>query len=110
MHHCIPIVYTVEFQKRGFPHANIVLWLADLDNILTPEDIDEIMCAKIPDKETDSIGYTAVSQLMIHGPSGNANPKCPCMIRGKSSKYFPTLSKTKTLWMQMDTLCIEEGI
>lgn len=25
----LPVVYTVEFQKRGLPHSHIVLWLAD---------------------------------------------------------------------------------
>ena len=82
-------VYTVEFQKRGLPHAHIVLWLADEDKLKTPEDIDEVICAEIPDEETDTIGYRAVSQLMMHGPCGEANPKCPCMFRGRCGKHFP---------------------
>ncbi|KAI9090338.1 hypothetical protein K1719_028673 [Acacia pycnantha] len=29
-------VYTIEFQKRGLPHAHIILWLADSDKPKDP--------------------------------------------------------------------------
>lgn len=60
------VVYTVEFQKYGLPHAHIVLWLVDGDKLLTSKDIDDVICAEIPDKEFDLMGYTVVSQLMMH--------------------------------------------
>ncbi|KAK1401461.1 hypothetical protein POM88_001066 [Heracleum sosnowskyi] len=69
------VVYTIEFQKRGLPHAHIVLWLADGDILLTPTDIDNVICAEIPNKDTDIVGYNAVSQYMMHGPCGEANPR-----------------------------------
>ncbi|KAK1350657.1 hypothetical protein POM88_054624 [Heracleum sosnowskyi] len=73
------VVYTIEFQKRGLPHAHIVLWMAEGDKLLSTEDIDTIISAELPDKETDAVGYEAVSQFMMHGPCGEANPRCPCM-------------------------------
>ena len=42
-------VYTIEFQKRGLPHAHILLILCDT---ATPRDIvvyDRILCAELPD-------------------------------------------------------------
>lgn len=79
----------MEFQKRGLPHAHIVLWLANADKLLTPEDIDNVISAEIPDKLADPEGYKAVSQLMMHGPCGVANPKCPCMSNGLCTKHYP---------------------
>ncbi|XP_074362378.1 uncharacterized protein LOC141702627 [Apium graveolens] len=91
------LVYTVEFQKRGLPHAHIVLWLAVADKLLTPEDIDNVISAEIPDKEADPKGYKAVSQLMMHGPCGPANPKCPCMSNGRCTKLYPKSFSEKTV-------------
>lgn len=89
-------MYTVEFQKRGLPYAHIVLWLADADKPKTPEDIDGVICAEVPDQETDNVGYRAVSQFMMHGPCGEANPKCPCMVKGRCTKYYPRAFNEKT--------------
>lgn len=89
------VVYTIEFQKRGLPHAHIVLWLAGGDKLLTPEDIDKVVCAEIRDKDTDIIGFNAVSQFMMHGPCGEANPRCPCMHNNMCTKFYPkTFSNT----------------
>ena len=82
-------VYTIEFQKRGLPHAHIVLWLADGDKLLSSDEIDLVISAEIPDKEVDPIGYEVVAQLMMHGLCGEANPSCPCMFNGKCMKYYP---------------------
>lgn len=70
--------------------------MADADKPKTPEDNNEVICAEIPDQETDSVGYRAVSQFMMHGPCGAANPKCPCMVKGKCTKYYPRAFNEKT--------------
>ncbi|XP_074356465.1 uncharacterized protein LOC141696184 [Apium graveolens] len=85
----LAVVYTVEFQKWGLPQAHIVLWLGAADKLLTPEDIDNVISVEIADKKADPIGYKAVSQLMMHGPCGPANPKCPCMSNGRCTKLYP---------------------
>lgn len=92
----LPVVYTVEFQKRGLPHAHILLWFAEGNKLISPEDIDEIISAEIPDEQVDPVGYKAVSQFMVHGPCGAANPRCPCMSKGRCTKYYPKTFRDKT--------------
>ena len=41
-------IYCVEWQKRGLPHAHILLFLAPEDKMVTPEDYDSVVCAEIP--------------------------------------------------------------
>ncbi|XP_072090419.1 uncharacterized protein [Arachis hypogaea] len=62
------VVYTIEFQKRGLPHAHILLFLHKDDKFPTAEDIDKIISAEIPDKELDPEYFEAVEKHMIHGP------------------------------------------
>ncbi|OMO85773.1 DNA helicase PIF1, ATP-dependent [Corchorus olitorius] len=79
----------VEFQKRGLPHAHILLWLQPSAKFKTPADIDRFVSAELPHQTRDPVGYDAVTSLMIHGPCGPANPRAPCMESGKCDKYFP---------------------
>ena len=81
--------YVTEFQKRGLPHAHILLTLADEDKIRSARDADATVCAEIPDKNVDPELYDIVTNHMMHGPCGDYNPNAPCMRDGKCSKGFP---------------------
>ncbi|XP_019086315.1 PREDICTED: uncharacterized protein LOC104720511 [Camelina sativa] len=70
----IAVVYTIEFQKRGLPHAHILVWLRDDMRNPTNTDIDKIISAEIPDENNDPEGYQLVEQFMTHGPCGKDNP------------------------------------
>ncbi|XP_021971962.1 uncharacterized protein LOC110867133 [Helianthus annuus] len=83
------VVYTVEFQKRGLPHAHICLFMNVDHKLPTVDHIDPFISAEIPDKNQDPELYSLVSDYMIHGPCGNANLKCPCMVDKRCSKNFP---------------------
>ncbi|CAH1443866.1 unnamed protein product [Lactuca virosa] len=83
------VVYTVEFQKRGLPHAHICLFMHSDYKLPTVEHIDRVISAEIPNKDDDPELYSLVSEFMMHGPCGSDNPKCPCMSENKCSKNFP---------------------
>ncbi|XP_031095112.1 uncharacterized protein LOC115999399 [Ipomoea triloba] len=83
------LIYTIEFQKRGLPHAHIVIFLGSTAIISSPELMDSLISAEIPDKENDPEYHQAVEDFMIHGPCGVAKKNSPCMVNGKCSKHFP---------------------
>ncbi|XP_076910528.1 uncharacterized protein LOC143568203 [Bidens hawaiensis] len=56
--------------------------------IHNPKDVDKFISAEIPNKDSDPDLYKLVSDHMIHGPCGDANPKCTCMVNKRCSKIF----------------------
>ena len=79
--HC----YTIEFQKRGLPHAHMLFILADEEDARV-ENIDRLIAAEIPDRNTQKELYGTVTRCMIHGP---CKPDDTCMRDGKCTKGFP---------------------
>ena len=87
--HVTAYVYTIEFQKRGLPHAHMVLFLADPDKPRTTEDVDRLVSAEIPDPQLQPEFHNTVKKHMIHGPCGQLDPQCVCMQNGECKKKFP---------------------
>ncbi|XP_019149843.1 PREDICTED: uncharacterized protein LOC109146643 [Ipomoea nil] len=83
------VIYTIEFQKKGLPHAHILIFLSKSNSYPNPKDIDMIISAEIPSQLCDPEYYKAVEEFMIHGPCGAARKNSPCMINGICSKFFP---------------------
>ncbi|CAH9106093.1 unnamed protein product, partial [Cuscuta epithymum] len=83
------VVYTIEFQKRGLPHAHILLFMGNADKFTAPADIDRIISAEIPDESSDPDYFNAVKMHMMHGPCGRDAKNAPCMVQSKCSKHFP---------------------
>ncbi|GFW40605.1 helitron_like_N domain-containing protein [Trichonephila clavipes] len=79
-------MYSIEWQKRGLPHAHILVWLI---NKITPDQIDQIISAEIPDKHIDPNLFDVVTKNMIHGPCGAFNNNSSCMSDGKFTKRYP---------------------
>ncbi|CAF1919182.1 unnamed protein product [Rotaria magnacalcarata] len=43
-------MYSIEWQKRGLPHAHILIWLKDK---IKPDEIDSVISAALPDRQQD---------------------------------------------------------
>ncbi|UYV64563.1 hypothetical protein LAZ67_3001189, partial [Cordylochernes scorpioides] len=69
------MVHVIEFQKRGLPHAHILIILAAEAKYNTEADIDRIVSAEIPDKEKFPVLFGIVTKHMIHGPCVYVNSK-----------------------------------
>nr|XP_028952599.1 uncharacterized protein LOC103405083 [Malus domestica] len=50
-----PDVCTIEFQKRRLPHAHILIWLKKPYKCYSADDIDSIISAEIPNKNSDPL-------------------------------------------------------
>ncbi|XP_028966748.1 uncharacterized protein LOC114828104, partial [Galendromus occidentalis] len=88
-------MYSIEWQKRGLPHAHILIWLI---SEITPDKIDQVISAEIPDKHTDPELFEVVIKNMVHGPCGVFNTKSPRMKDGFCTKRYPRelLAETMT--------------
>ena len=75
--------------KRGLPHAHILLTSAADNKLVTPYDIDDIICDEIPDPNTEPEAYETAIRCMMPGPCRYLDPKCVSMINGKYSKNQP---------------------
>lgn len=97
---------TVEFQKRGLPHIHIVLIMEDGYKPLTPEIVDTIVSAEIPDRDENPELYRIITSNNIHGPCGNVNRNSQCMVgegsERKCSKNFPKKLVENTVLSQQN--------
>jgi hypothetical protein len=89
-------MHVVEFQKRGLPHAHILIILHPEDKPKTVEDIDSIVSAEIPNPVDQPHLYSIVTKCMLHGPCGSMKPNASCMKNGKCSKHYPRPFATTT--------------
>ena len=69
-------LYSIEWQKCGLPHCHLLLWLIPEQKI-TPDTIDDVICAEIPDPTVDPELHQIVTCNMVHGPCGSINPDSP---------------------------------
>ncbi|MGD0510892.1 MAG: flagellar filament capping protein FliD, partial [Candidatus Micrarchaeaceae archaeon] len=79
-------MYSIEWQKRGLPHAHILIWLVDK---IRSNQIDSCISAELPDVNADPALFQVVSKHMLHGPCGNLNRNSPCMRDGVCTKRYP---------------------
>lgn len=82
-------IHVIEFQKRGLPHAHILLIMREEDKPRTTEDYDKAVCAELPDPTTHPRLWKVVTETMMHGPCGTANPTAGCMKDGKCRFGYP---------------------
>lgn len=94
-------MYTIEWQKRGLPHAHILIWLEEK---IRPNHINSVVSAEIPDPKIDLILYDIVCKHMIHGPCGSINNKSPCMKKGFCTRKYPKDMITGKIYINFETM------
>ena len=82
----------IEWQKRGLPHAHFLFTLAEEDVPRTPEDIEKIVSAEIPDPDSDDpvqqTLHELVKKYMVHGPCDLTSP-CHQNDKKTCDKKYP---------------------
>ena len=95
---CIGCVYTIEYQKRGMPHAHILLFLHQNDIPRCAEHVDQLVHARLPTFNPSLAAL--IKKQNTHGPCGPRFPNSPCMRNGKCSKGFPKRWCEETVMME----------
>ncbi|XP_077242512.1 uncharacterized protein LOC143883026 [Tasmannia lanceolata] len=68
--HIIAHAHVIEFQKRGLPHAHLLLTMQKESKMLNPDEYNNIVCAELPDKNTEPLLFAIAVKHMMHGPCG----------------------------------------
>ncbi|EPB69310.1 hypothetical protein ANCCEY_11605 [Ancylostoma ceylanicum] len=89
-------VYVIEFQKRGLPHCHMLLIMKEGWKVRTVEEVDNAVCAELPNPEEEPEAYAAITAYMIHRKCGVHDPHSPCMRDAKCSKRFPKQLQCET--------------
>ena len=73
----------IEFQKRGLPHAHILLIFEHDSKPKSAKDVDRLATAELPTGPAQHELRKIVESCMAHGPCGpELNPTCSCMRNG----------------------------
>jgi hypothetical protein len=72
-------IWVIEFQKRGFPHAHILLILDEASKLRTTKDYDSMVSAKIPNPIRYPEAHETITSCMVHGPCGPNFLNAQCM-------------------------------
>ncbi|KAE8739271.1 hypothetical protein FOCC_FOCC015231 [Frankliniella occidentalis] len=83
------IIYVIEFQKRGLPHAHVAFRVEN--GAMQTSEVDRVIRANIPSEDEAGGRLKAlVLQHMVHGPCANrTNLPCWDEDRRACSKFFP---------------------
>jgi hypothetical protein len=89
-------IHVIEFQKRGLPHAHILIIFEGADKLRSSEFYDSIVSAELPDS-SNPLARETVEKFMMHGPCGVMNPKNVCMVDGKCKAHYPHAFRDVTI-------------
>ncbi|XP_066340366.1 uncharacterized protein [Miscanthus floridulus] len=96
---CNAVLHTVEFQKRGLPHAHIILWTSTDTSSPTTAMIDKYAAAEIPDPKIDPLGYALVSEH-----------RYMALVSGKNIANYNLPPKTHSEYPVLHNRLVEEEL
>jgi hypothetical protein len=90
---CKACVTVTKLQKRGAPHAHILIWIENFDAI--PLNVDSLISTELP--APDSPIYQNVGTSMMHGPCGLHNFHLSCTQNGHCGYGYPKSFSKSTI-------------
>jgi hypothetical protein len=81
-------IWVIEFQKRGLPHAHILLILDEASKLRIVEDYDLMVLAEISNPIRHPEAYETIILCMVHGPCGPYFLNAQYMEQGKCKKMY----------------------
>jgi hypothetical protein len=72
-------IWVIKFQKKGLPHAHILLILDEALKLCTAKDYNLMVLAEILDPICHPEGYETITSCMVHGPCGLNFLNAQCM-------------------------------
>jgi hypothetical protein len=99
------LVYTIKYQKRGLPHAHIIIFFAGGHAFSEPEAIDNLIRAELPNRALNPNRSLTeiVKQVMVHSLYRPLKSRAICMKKAYAnvpltySKRFPKPFANKTI-------------
>jgi hypothetical protein len=82
-------IWVIEFQKRGLPHAHILLILDEVSKLHIAENYDSMVSAEILGPICYPEVYETITSCMVHRPCGPDFFNAQCMEQGKCKKRYP---------------------
>ncbi|SGY57450.1 BQ5605_C006g04273 [Microbotryum silenes-dioicae] len=92
----IAYVYVVKFQKRGLPHAHILLIMDPEDKPKTNDDYNKIVTAEIPDRDKFPPLFETITNSMLHRRCDHPGKHTCHNDHGKCTKQFPKQLQPRT--------------
>jgi hypothetical protein len=86
-------ICVTEFQKRGLPHAHLVV---KLQHELPLAQLDGFICAELPDPEEDPTLHTAVCRFHMHSQNHLDRPTSRCNREGRCIYEYPQPINNRT--------------
>ncbi len=83
-------IYVVEFQKRGLPHAHILIFFTKDCKPHTVEDVDCMISAELPNSENKQVSPRNSYQMHDAWSMWSCVPKCPMHGRRQMQKTIST--------------------
>ncbi len=59
-------IYVIEFQKRGLPHAHILIFFVEDYKPHTVEDVNHMINVELPNPEINMLAHETVARCMVH--------------------------------------------
>jgi hypothetical protein len=99
------LIYTVKYQKKGLPHAHIIIFLTGGHAFSEPETIDNLIRAELPNRTLDPNRSLTeiVKQVMVHSLYKFLKPRAICIKKAHANalltyfKRFPKPFANKTI-------------